>query len=60
MFTLTVVNEETKDDYTKDSNMLLFNGFKIDDSSLMIKSNNSMLIVKSEEDLVSNHDNDDS
>ena len=46
MFTLTVVNEETKD-YTKESN-LLFNGFKIDDDSMLIKSDT--MLIKSDDD----------
>jgi hypothetical protein len=47
---LTVVNEETKD-FTKESE-LLFNGFKIEDESMLIKSNNNntMLIKSSSSD----------
>lgn len=47
---MTVVNEETKD-FTKESE-LLFNGFKIEDESMLIKSNNNntMLIKSSSSD----------
>lgn len=44
---MTVVNEETKD-YTKESN-LLFNGFKIEDDSMLIKSDTMLIESSSDE-----------
>ena len=43
---MTVVNEETKD-FTKESE-LLFNGFKIEDESMLIKSDT--MLIKSSDD----------